>query len=175
MYKASSVFDKEKVIKMNKSLDKGSIISSIVLCVVLFAIGVLTLVLGILEEKINWLSIIIGAFACVFSIFPIISTFSTSKKGLENAVKEMGVETAPLKIEYVFKEKRIEIKQYKGDEYKEETIMMKNVATLRKTKDGISFTLEDGIMYYFEYEDILVGSQEQIIALFKRNGVVIKK
>ena len=53
MYKASSVFDKEKVIKMNKSLDKGSIISSIVLCAVLFAIGVLTLVLGVLEEKIN--------------------------------------------------------------------------------------------------------------------------
>ena len=175
MYKASSVFDKEKVIKMNKSLDKGSIISSIVLCAVLFAIGVLTLVLGVLEEKTNWLSIIIGAFACVFSIFPIISTLSTSKKGFENAVKEMGVETAPLKIEYVFKEKRIEIKQYKGDEYKEETIMMKNVATLRKTKDGISFCLEDGVMYYFEYADILVGSAEQIVALFKRNGVVIKK
>ena len=171
MYKISSVFDKDKVVKMNKTIDKGSIITSIILCVVLFALGVVTLVLGIVEDKINWISIIVGAFACVFSIFPIISSITTSKKGLENAIKQMGVETSPLKIEYVIKEKRMEIKQFKGEIVEEKTVMLKNVATFRKLKEGLAFYLEDGVMYYFDYADILVGTPEQIAKLFLRNGV----
>ena len=175
MYKVYSVFDKEKVIKMNKSIDKGSIVSSTLLCVVLFAIGVITLIMGILEEKTNWLSIVIGAFACVFAFFPIISIRATSKKGLENAIRETGVEHTELKIEYLFKEKRIEVKQYKGDDIKEDTIMFKNVASLKKTKEGVSFYLQDGVMYYFEYDDILVGTPEQILNLFKKNGIKVPK
>ncbi len=175
MYRISSTFDKEKVIKMNKNIDKGSIITSIVLCVVLFLLGVFTLVMGLVEEKTNWISIIVGAFACVFSIFPIISSINTSKKGLENAIKQMCVETSPLKIEYVIKEKRIEVKQFKGEKVEEVTIMLKNVATLKKLKEGLSFYLDDGVMYYFDYADILVGTPEQIIKLFQRNNVKIVK
>lgn len=175
MYKVSCEFDKQKVIKMNKSIDKGAIISSICMCALLLVIGAITLVMGLTEEKINWLSVAIGGFACIFSIFPVINTISTSKKGLENAVKQTGVETTPLKIEYVFKEKRIEVKQYKGDTVKEETIMFKNVASLKKTKYGISFYLDDGVMYYFEYGDIVVGTVEQILALFKKNNVKVPK
>ncbi|MBO5851126.1 MAG: hypothetical protein J6R29_02200 [Clostridia bacterium] len=160
---------------MNKNIDKGSIITSIVLCVILFALGVFTLVMAFLEEKINWISIIVGAFAIVFSIIPIFSSISTSKKGLENAIKQMGVETSPLKIEYVLKEKRIEVKQFKGETVEEETIMFKNVATLKKLKEGLSFYLENGVMYYFDYSDILVGTPEQIIKLFQRNCVKIVK
>lgn len=171
MYKVYSVFDKERVIKMNKSLDKGSLTTSIVLCAVLFLIGAFTFVMGIVEEKTNWFSIILGAGACIFSVFPLISSIKTSKKGLENAVKEMGVEVSPLKIEYLFKEKRIEVKQIKGDIVKEETIMFKNVATLKKTKQGVAFYLEDGVMYYFDYTDVLVGTPEQILKLFQKNNV----
>lgn len=175
MYKVYSVFDKDKVIKMNKGIEKSSILTSVALCIVLFILGVVTLILGLTEEKVNWLSIVIGAVACVFSVFPLIGSITTAKKGLENAIKQMGVETSTLKIEYVIKEKRIEVKQFKGDNVIEDTIMFKNVASLKKTKDGICFYLENGLMYYFEYNDVVVGTVDQILSVFKRNGIKIPK
>ena len=72
-------------------------------------------------------------------------------------------------------EQSIEVKQYKGDDIKEDTIMFKNVASLKKTKEGVSFYLQDGVMYYFEYDDILVGTPEQILNLFKKNGIKVPK
>ncbi len=175
MYKVISNYDKQKVEKMNKATLKKSIITSIVLAVLLVAVGVWNIVSGLTAEKINWLSVIVGAFACVICVLPLWNSIKTSKTGVQNAVKEMGVDKAELKIEYLFKEKRIEIKKEQGNSVILDTIMFKNVTLLKKTNQGLAFYLQDNTMYFFDYNDIVVGTKEQIVSLFTKNGISIKK
>lgn len=175
MYKVISNYDKQKVEKMNKATLKKSIVTSSVLAVLLVAVGTWNIVSGLTAEKINWLSVIVGAFACVICVLPLWNSIKTSKTGVQNAVKEMGVDKADLKIEYLFKEKRIEIKKEQGDSVILDTIMFKNVTLLKKTNQGLAFYLQDNTMYFFDYNDVVVGTKEQIISLFTKNGISIKK
>ena len=66
MYKVICSYDKEKVVKKNKATLKKSLVVSVVLAFLLVAVGVWNIVFALAENKINWLSLVIGVFACLF-------------------------------------------------------------------------------------------------------------
>ncbi len=175
MYKVICSYDKEKVVKKNKATLKKSLVVSVVLAFLLVAVGVWNIVFALTENKINWLSLVVGVFACLFSAVPIFNAIKTSNRETENVVKQMGVDKDVLNIEYVFKDRRIEVKKEQGEKVELDTIMFKNVTTLKKSKDGFAFIMQDGTTYFFDNEDIVEGTEQQIVALFSKNGISIKR
>ena len=53
--------------------------------------------------------------------------------------------------------------------------MIKNVEKLRSNKTGVGIYLQNGDMYYIDKSDFVIGTQENLVKLFKTNHVIIKK
>ena len=175
MIKALSVYDEEKVKSVTKKEQKKSLVLSIVLSVLLVAAGVWNVVMAFSKNKINVLSLIVGIIACALAVLPIVTTLSTGKKNTDASIKDMGVDKEPVTYEYEFKDKRIEVKRTQGDEVTARTIMFKTVTLLRLQKNGLSFYVGDNEMYYLADDEITYGDRNQLINLFRKNGIAIKK
>ncbi len=174
MIRAESYYDKEKIVKMSKKVQLKAIISSLILSLVMLAMGVLNIVTAVTSEKINVFSLIVGIIVSLFAFYPIISVIKTNKGSVEKAVYDMNVQNSPVVINYEFKEKRIEISLTQDGVTKLDTLMMKNVDKVRTDKNGIAIYVQNGDMYYISNDDFIEGSREKLISLFARSKVQIK-
>ena len=119
------------------------------------------------------MSLIIGILVLLFCLWPTLNAIKTGKKLVQNAVRDMHVEEHSLTIEYTFKEKRIEITATQNDTVQNETLMIKNVTNLKVEKNGVGICVGDD-MYYIENDDIVSGTRQMLLRIFKNAGFEIK-
>ena len=172
MIRATSYYDKEKIEKMAKDMQRKTIWSSLLLTIILLIMGIVNIVYFFTEN--NVFSLIVGIGAVAFSVYPIISAFKTNKNSVKRAVEDMGVENGSLEISYEFKEKRAEISLTREGETTLDTLMYKNVSYVKVNKDGLGIYFTNGDMYYIYNDDFTEGSKERLISLFAHNKITVK-
>lgn len=172
MVKASSYYDKAKIEKMAKDMQRKTIWSSILLSVILLIMGIVNIVYFFTDDNI--FSLIVGIGASLFAVYPIVSALKTNKNSVKKAVEDMGVENGSMEISYEFKEKRAEISLTKDGETKLDTLMYKNIDYVKINKDGIGIYFTNGDMYYIYNDDFTLGNKQNLISLFAHNKITIK-
>ena len=174
MIRVESYYDRDKIVKMSKKMRNKAIVTSLLLTLILLAMGIINIISAFSEEKINIFSLIVGGLVSLFAFYPIISVIKTNKGSVEKAVEDMNVQNSPVVINYEFKEKRIEISLTQDGVTKMDTLMMKNVERVRADKNGIAIYVQNGDMYYNSNDEFIEGNREKLISLFAHNKVQIK-
>ncbi len=174
MIKVKCYYDKEKVMKITRSTQIKSLILSLVLSCIMLGLGIFNLITSISKEKIDWFGFALSIVIIIISVFPLVSSLKNLKVGGYDAVKEMGVEKSPLEMEFVFKEKRIEVSTTRNGETKLTTIMIKNIYQVKVDGKGLSIYVNNNEMFYIYNEEIVEGSKQRLISLFVNNGVKVK-
>lgn len=174
MIRVESYYDRDKIVKMSKKMRNKAIVTSLLLTLILLAMGIINIISAFSEEKINIFSLIVGGLVSLFAFYPIISVIKTNKGSVEKAVEDMNVQNSPVVINYEFKEKRIEISLTQDGVTKMDTLMMKNVERVRTDKNGIAIYVQNGDMYYISNDEFIEGNREKLISLFAHNKVQIK-
>ena len=174
MVKVKCYYDKEKVIKITKSTQIKSLILSIILALAMLVLGVMNLVSSLSKEKTDYIGLILSIVILVLSVVPLISSIRNFKNSGYDAVKEMGIETSPLEMELLFKEKRIEVSTTRKGETTLKTVMIKNINHVKVDGKGISIYLNTTDMFYIYNDEIVEGNKQQLISIFVRNGIKVK-
>ncbi len=86
----------------------------------------------------------------------------------------MGVLNGKMEIEYLFKDKKIEISVTKDGSVNHDTIMIKNLSHAKTNKNGIAIYLNSGEMYYIDNSEFIDGDRLTLINLLTKNNVKIK-
>ena len=171
MIKSVSVYNKKRIVEMNKPMKKKSIISSSIFSVMFLGLGVFTLVNAIMAGAV--FNIVLGSITCLISFYPIYRAVKQADENADKAVKDMGIERYSIKITFVFKDKRIEVTTQQKDEIKNDTILIRNITKARKNKDGLALYLGEK-MYYITNADFEEGSVDDVIRILYKNGIEIK-
>ena len=174
MVKVKCYYDKEKVIKITKSTQIKSLILSIILTIVMLVLGIMNLVSSLGKEKTDYLGLVLSIIIILLSIVPLISSIKNFKTSGLDAIKEMGLENSSISIEFLFKEKRIEVLTTRNDETKLKTVMIKNIHLVKVDNKGISIYLNQDDMFYIYNEEIVEGNKQQLISIFVKNGIKVK-
>lgn len=174
MIKVKSYFDKEKVIKITKQAQLKSLIMSLILAVIMVVIATINFVTAITKEEIDWISLVISGVIIVVTIFLLVSALKTYKYGTISAVKDMHVEDGPIEIEYIFKEKKVEVTTVKNDVAKMKTIMYKNISHAKIDGKGIAIYLYGDNMFYIYDSDFVEGTKQKLAVIFSKLGIKVK-
>lgn len=171
MVKATSVYNKEIIKEINKPMEKKSIITSSIFSVLMLGLGVFTIVETLVNE-FNVFNVILGGITTLISFYPIYRAVKQNKANLEQTVKDLNVEQHPVTINYVFKEKRIEVELEQNGEVKKDTILIRNVTKVRKVKTAVAIYVGEQ-MYYIKNEDITVGDADTLVRMFLNTNAKI--
>ena len=91
-----------------------------------------------------------------------------------NVLKAMELEKGDLTLEFLFKEKKIELTAIQNGESQEDTILIRNLTLIKTHADGIGIYLDEN-MYYIRNEEIISGDKDMLLRIFKNAGIPIKK
>ena len=175
MVKAVCVYNEEKVKKMTKGFRNKTIISSLVFCVIILAMGIYNIIASLSKtDGTKWLFLAIGVLVSLFAFYPFISSIFTHKRNLRETIKAMELDKGTLTLEFIFKERKIELTATQNGESQEDTILIRNLSLVKTHADGIGIYLDEN-MYYILNEEIVSGSREMLLRIFKNAGVEIKK
>ena len=175
MVKAVCHYNEETVKQMTKKFRNRTIVGSAVFCVVLFTMGVVNIVSSFSQdETYKWLLFGLGIIICLFSFYPLISGIYTHKKNYRDTIKAMQLDKGDLTLEFIIKEKRIELTAIQAGEAQEDTILIRNLSYVKTHSDGIGIYLDEN-MYYIRNEQIVSGSKEMLIRIFENAGIDVKK
>ena len=174
MIKVKSYFDKEKVIKITKQAQIKSLVMSIILAVVMVIIAVINFVMAISKQETDWFSLVFSIIILVVTALLLRSALKTYKYSTENAVKEMHVENSPIELEYVFKEKKVEVTTTQDDVAKVKTVMYKNIANVKVDGKGIAIYLNNNDMFYLYDTDFVEGNKQKLAVTFSKLGIKVK-
>ena len=174
MIKVKSYFDKEKVIKITKQAQLKSLIMSLILAVVMIVIASINLVSALSKQDKDWLGLAFSGVIVVVTILLIRSTIKTYKYNVLNAVKDMHVEDSPIEIEYIFKEKKVEVTTVKDEVAKMKTVLYKNISHAKIDGKGIAIYLYGDNMFYIYDTDFVEGSKQKLAVIFSKLGIKVK-
>lgn len=169
MIKVQSFYSKEKLNDLSKSSTGKSLIASFALAAVMIAFGVYNLVSGIRGSKM--LEIILGATMFAAAALPIVSAVKNRKQAKK---EETSTETKDMAIDYIFKEKRAEITIKKGDTVTNTTLMYKYITKVERRKTAVFIYVNTGTTYYIEEKDIVEGTLDGLLKLFRDQEVLVK-
>ncbi|MBE5743349.1 MAG: hypothetical protein E7358_01365 [Clostridiales bacterium] len=172
MVKAICEYNDEKIKKMMKPLKVKAYVTAFLFSAVFLAMGAIS-VIGALKDGINWVTLILGGVVCLGAIYPPISTYLTQKKNYKASYEAMQLHKGDLVLEMVFKEKRLEVTTSQGDEVQNETVLLRNVTSVRANKEGVAIYIGED-MYFIYNDDIDFGSREELLRIFERIGTQIK-
>ncbi len=168
MIKVQSFYSKEKLNDLSKSSTGKSLIASFALAAAMIAFGVYNLVSGIRGSKM--LEIILGATMFAAAL-PIVSAVKNRKQAKK---EETSTETKDMAIDYIFKEKRAEITIKKGDTVTNTTLMYKYITKVERRKTAVFIYVNTGTTYYIEEKDIVEGTLDGLLKLFRDQEVLVK-
>ena len=174
MIKVKSYFDKEKVIKITKQAQLKSLIMSLILAVVMVVIAVINFITAISREEIDWFSLVFSFIIIVVTVLLLRSALKTYKYSAINAVKEMHVEDSPIELEYLFKEKKVEVTTVKNEVAKMKTVMYKNISHAKIDGKGIAIYLYGDNMFYIYDTDFVEGDKRRLAVIFTKLGIKVK-
>ena len=118
-------------------------------------------------------SIVLGAIICVFSFYPTASTLATHKKNYEETLTAMNLDKGDLTLDFTIKEKKIELRAIQAGEEEVATMLIRNFSQVKVNKDGVGLYINEN-MYYIENDEIVLGSKEELLKIFKNAKVTIK-
>ena len=174
MIKVKSYFDKEKVTKITKEAQLKSLVMSLILAVVMVAIAIINFTMAITQEEINWFKLVFSIVILVVTFFLLKSALKTYKYSAINAVKEMHVEDSPIELEYIFKDKKVEVTTTKDDVAKVKTVMYKNITQAKIDGKGIAIYLNNNEMFYVYDSDFVEGNKQKLAVMFSKLGIKVK-
>ena len=174
MVKVKSYFDKEKVIKITKQAQLKSLIMSLILAFVMVVIAIMNFVTAINKEEMDWFGLVFSVIIIVVTFFLLVSALKTYKYSAINAVKEMHVEDGPIELEYIFKEKKVEVTTVKNEVAKMKTVMYKNISHVKIDGKGIAIYLNGDNMFYVYDTDFVEGNKQNLAVTFSRLGIKVK-
>ncbi len=174
MVTVKSYFDKEKVIKITKQAQIKSLIMSLILAVVMVVIAGINFAMAISREETDWFSLVFSVVIIVVTFFLLKSALKTYKYSAINAVKEMHVEDGPIELEYIFKEKKVEVTTTKNDVSKVKTVMYKNISHAKIDGKGIAIYLYGDNMFYIYDTDFVEGNKKRLAVMFSKLGIKVK-
>ena len=174
MIVVKSYFDKEKVIKITKKTQLKSLVTSLILAVVMLVIAAINFVKAFFNDKIDWISLVFSGVIILVTFLLLKSTLKTYKYSTINAVKDMHVEDSPIEIEYLFKEKKVEVTTTKDGIAKMKTVMYKNISHAKIDSQGIAIYLNGYNMFYVYDTDFVEGTKQRLAVIFSRLGIKVK-
>ena len=175
MVKAVCVYNIDKVKKMSSKIRNRSMITTILLSIMLAFMGVYSCVTGLMDkEGIRWASVGLGALIALFSAYPVITTIGTNKKNLKETIKQMGLDKGELTLEFLIKEKKMEIKATQGEEIQTSTILNRNVTLVKRQKQGTGIYFGED-MYFIYDDEIIEGSVKELLHIYEKLDIKIKK
>ena len=111
MVKAVCRFNEEKVKNMSKRMRNSTLFGSIMFTVFILIVGVYNVYVSFSNEGVTkWIFFVLGILVSLFSVYPIISTIITNKRNYKDTIKAMELDKGELVLEFVIKEKKIELK-----------------------------------------------------------------
>ncbi len=175
MVKAICRFNAEKVKKMSVRLRNKTLIGSAILGAILLFLGVFNIISAFSREDAQkWLFLILGILICIFAFYPLISGIFTHKKNYKDTLEAMQLDKGDVILEFLIKEKKIELKATQNDEVSLDTILIRNLNLIKVHHDGIGIYLGEN-MYYICNDEIVQGTRESLLRIFKNAGILIKK
>ena len=169
MVKVQSYYSKEKLNDLSKTSTGKSLVASFALAAAMIGFGVFNLVTGI--RGVKTLEIILGATMIAAAALPIVSALKNRNQAKR---EESSKENQDMAIDYIFKEKRAEITIKKGETVTNSTLMYKYVTKVEKRKTAIFIYVNTGITYYIEEKDVVEGTLDGLLKLFKDQNVTVK-
>lgn len=174
MVRTVSKYDIQKINKMSKTFMKKAFVTAILLSLLFLAAGIATTIFALKQVEINWISVVLGGIITLGSCYPIISTLRAQTRNHRETVKAMQLDKGELVIDITFKEKRMEVTTTQCGEATEETVLLRNVTRVRLNSRGVAIYVGSD-MYYVFNEEIVQGSREELIRIFKRLNVKVGK
>ena len=175
MVKAVCRFNEETVKTMSKKFRNRTLSGAILLSVPVLVMGVSTIITAFSNDEVQKIIfIILGSLFSLFSLYPIISTVYTHKKNYRETIKAMELDKGELTLEFIIKEKKIELKAIQNGEEQNDTILIRNLSYVKTHSDGVGIYLNEN-MYYIRNEEIVSGDRDMMIRIFENAGIEIKK
>ena len=175
MVKAVCRFNEETVKTMSKKFRNRTLSGAILLSVLVLVMGVSTIITAFSNDEVQKIIfIILGSLFSLFSLYPIISTVYTHKKNYRETIKAMELDKGELTLEFIIKEKKIELKAIQNGEEQNDTILIRNLSYVKTHSDGVGIYLNEN-MYYIRNEEIVSGDRDMMIRIFENAGIEIKK
>jgi hypothetical protein len=175
MVKAVCRFNEETVKTMSKKFRNRTLSGSILLGIVILAMGVSTIISAFSNDEFQKIIfIILGSMISLFSVYPVISTVFTHRKNYHETIKAMELDKGELTLEFIIKEKKIELKAIQNGEEQNDTILIRNLSYIKTHSDGVGIYLNEN-MYYIRNEEIVSGDRDMMLRIFANAGVEIKK
>ncbi len=172
MVRAICEYNEEKIKKMMKPLKVKAYVSAWAFAILFVAMGISSIIAS-LKDEINWVSLILGCIVCLCCVYPLISTYRTQSKNYKATFQAMQLEKGDLTLEMVFKEKRLEVTSTQGEEVLGETILLRNVTAVKTNKEGVAIYIGED-MYFIYDDDIVFGTRDELIRIFKRLNIKVK-
>ena len=175
MVKAVCRFNEETVKTMSKKFRNRTLSGAILLSVPVLVMGVSTIITAFSNDEVQKIIfIILGSLFSLFSLYPVISTVYTHKKNYRETIKAMELDKGELTLEFIIKEKKIELKAIQNGEEQNDTILIRNLSYVKTHSDGVGIYLNEN-MYYIRNEEIVSGDRDMMIRIFENAGIEIKK
>lgn len=175
MVKAVCRFNEDKVKKMSKRMRNSTLFGSIILGILILIMGLFNIVSALRQEGVTkWVFIVLGILISLFSCYPIISSLITNKRNYRETIKAMELDKGELVLEFLIKEKKIELKAIQNGEEQNDTILVRNLSLIKTHSDGVGIYLNEN-MYYICDDEIVSGDREMMLRIFKNAGIQIKK
>ena len=174
MITVKSYFDKEKVLKITKQTQIKSFVLTIILAIVMVGVATFNLISAFSKDDIDWISVVFSVVILVVTVLLLRSSIKTFKYSGLNAVKEMHVEDGPIELEYIFKEKKVEVTTTKNDVAKVKTVMYKNITHAKIDGKGIAIYLNNNDMFYVYDTDFVEGSKQKLAVMFSKCNIKVK-
>lgn len=175
MVKAVCRFNEEKVKKMSRRMRISSILTASLMSLIILVMGVVNVISSFKQQEIQkWIFLILGIAISLFAFYPIITAIITNKKNYRDTLEAMNLDKGELILEFVIKEKKIELKAIQNGEEQNDTILIRNLSLIKTHADGIGIYLNEN-MYYICNDEIVVGDMEMLLRIFKNAGIKIKK
>ena len=174
MVKAVCRFNEEKVKKMSRRMRISSILTSLLMTVIILVMGILNIVSSFKQTDVQkWVFLILGIAISIFSFYPLVTAIITNKRNYRDTLEAMSLDKGELILEFVIKEKKIELKAIQNGEEQNDTILIRNLSLIKTQKEGIGIYLNEN-MYYIFNEDIVLGDRDMLLRIFKNAGIKIK-
>lgn len=175
MVKAVCRFNEEKVKKMSRRMRISSMITASLMSLIILIMGVVNVISSFKQQEVQkWIFLILGIAISLFAFYPIITAIITNKKNYRDTLEAMSLDKGELILEFVIKEKKIELKAIQNGEEQNDTILIRNLSLIKTHADGIGIYLNEN-MYYICNDEIVVGDMEMLLRIFKNAGIKIKK
>ncbi len=175
MVKAVCRFNEEKVKKMSRRMRISSMLTASLMSLIILVMGVVNVISSFKQQEVQkWIFLILGIAISLFAFYPIITAIITNKKNYRDTLEAMSLDKGELILEFVIKEKKIELKAIQNGEEQNDTILIRNLSLIKTHADGIGIYLNEN-MYYICNDEIVVGDMEMLLRIFKNAGIKIKK